>query len=72
MPEIMAEYVQEGKKISNDIKAMFEKQAAEKQLLGFFIQIGSHMSRTPLSRTNFCHYHASPEPLSNLQAVTQA
>ncbi|KAF7346964.1 Transposase-like protein [Mycena venus] len=31
-PEIIAEYVQEGKKISNDIKAMFEKQAAEKQI----------------------------------------
>jgi hypothetical protein len=41
-------------------------------LLGIFIQIDSHASRTPLSRTNFRCGHASPEPLSNIQAIAQA
>jgi hypothetical protein len=41
------------------------------RLLYFFVQIGSHASRTPLSITNFGQCHASLGPLSNLQAVTQ-
>jgi hypothetical protein len=39
-------------------------------LLYIFIQIVSHVSRTPLSITKFGRGHASPEPLLNLQAVT--
>jgi hypothetical protein len=41
-------------------------------ILYFFLQIGSHASRTPLSITNFGRGHASLGPLSNLQVVTQA
>jgi hypothetical protein len=39
--------------------------------LYFFLQIGSHASRTLLSITNFGRCHASLGPLSNLQVVTQ-
>jgi hypothetical protein len=40
-------------------------------ILGFFIQIDSHTSRTPLSRTNFGCGHASRRGLSNpLRHVT--
>jgi hypothetical protein len=37
--EIVAEYIAEGKKISNDIKAMFEKQAADAQVIQLVITL---------------------------------
>jgi hypothetical protein len=40
------------------------------RILYFFVQIGSHASRTPLSITNFGPCHAPLGPLSNLQAIT--
>jgi hypothetical protein len=42
------------------------------KVLYYFVQIGSHASRTPLSITNFRRGHASLGPLPNLQVVTQA
>jgi hypothetical protein len=41
------------------------------RVLYFFLQIGSHVSRTPLSITNLGRGHTSLGPLLNLQAVIQ-
>jgi hypothetical protein len=47
------------------------KNAQQLEVLYFFLQIGSHTSRTPLSITKFGRGHASLGPLLNLQVVTQ-